>query len=614
MDIEILGTSAVEESLARTKYLRPYINTGDKEPSWDGNIYVYNHISCCKANLKGRVPVQVKGKKVKSISRNTISYSVQIADLKNYLRDGGIIYFIVYITSDCKKIYYSSLLPYDIKDIVKKAGKQKTISVQFEEFPDDEIEKTDLFLNFLKDRKLQGVLLTISDEDIKSLEAKENQEYTITFDTSNTNMEYPYEHLFDKSFYIYAKTDFGIKIPIKKASGIDSLKTKIQSAVYCGKKQYYDFYQVVKKKDSQEFCFGKGVSIAINKKQKTTQITYQGKGTLNQQIVDLAFFVNLVEAESAKLGEIIFPLKLDKEQSTDIAIFKEKLLYFQKVQRVLDFVGNKKELNVTSLEAGDWKKIDILIKVFIDKQLVKLTLTDEKTLLRLKIGNIGLILFSHRADNDKYRLSNIFKEKIDVCYNSEDEKNIELCLFCFFNKNDFLQASNLDYEKIYYDIIDVPGNKVYYNYVNALILQMLLAYDEGEVKDNDLLDCTIRLAEWLHSQTNGIIELLNYLQAQKRLRPLIKAELDKLHDLIENHNKSNSKYYHGLTQAELDNLHDLTDKHNMTALLLTGTYILLDDFSGAALHYDKLPIEKQEEFTKFPIYNLWKMEIPVLKK
>ena len=48
MDIEKLATSAVTGYISKTDYLSPFINEGDKEPSWDGNIYVFNNRSKSK--------------------------------------------------------------------------------------------------------------------------------------------------------------------------------------------------------------------------------------------------------------------------------------------------------------------------------------------------------------------------------------------------------------------------------------------------------------------------------------------------------------------------------------------------------------------------------------
>ena len=61
MDLEIMATSALKRSIAETELLSPFINEKDREPSWDGNIYIYSDCKKTKENLK-RVPVQVKGK------------------------------------------------------------------------------------------------------------------------------------------------------------------------------------------------------------------------------------------------------------------------------------------------------------------------------------------------------------------------------------------------------------------------------------------------------------------------------------------------------------------------------------------------------------------------
>ena len=61
MDIERLATSAVVERVSYCYGLSPFINDGDKEPSWDGNIYVYPNYKKKKSEMIAKVPVQVKG-------------------------------------------------------------------------------------------------------------------------------------------------------------------------------------------------------------------------------------------------------------------------------------------------------------------------------------------------------------------------------------------------------------------------------------------------------------------------------------------------------------------------------------------------------------------------
>ena len=64
MGIEKLATSAVESSIEKTDRLSSFINSGDKEPCWDGNIYIHEGKNHTKKNIK-KVATQVKGKKVK---------------------------------------------------------------------------------------------------------------------------------------------------------------------------------------------------------------------------------------------------------------------------------------------------------------------------------------------------------------------------------------------------------------------------------------------------------------------------------------------------------------------------------------------------------------------
>lgn len=42
MDIQKLATSAIEDAISKTDYITPYINSGDREPCWDGCLYAYS--------------------------------------------------------------------------------------------------------------------------------------------------------------------------------------------------------------------------------------------------------------------------------------------------------------------------------------------------------------------------------------------------------------------------------------------------------------------------------------------------------------------------------------------------------------------------------------------
>jgi len=106
MNSEMLGLSYLQIALGKTDHLVAHINSNDKEPSWDGDVEVYRkagHVHA-KADLILKVPVQVKGHCKPNLKKKSIKYSIQYADLKNYLAIGGTIFFVIYINETSKGI------------------------------------------------------------------------------------------------------------------------------------------------------------------------------------------------------------------------------------------------------------------------------------------------------------------------------------------------------------------------------------------------------------------------------------------------------------------------------------------------------------------------------
>ncbi|MBR2107489.1 MAG: hypothetical protein IJ937_09500 [Treponema sp.] len=100
MDIEQLAVAEIKKVISRTDYIKSFINDGDKEPCWDGNLYVYSDISQKNEYYKGKVPIQIKGKKCKKFSDKELKYLIRVVDLQNYSIEGGTIYFVVEITEN----------------------------------------------------------------------------------------------------------------------------------------------------------------------------------------------------------------------------------------------------------------------------------------------------------------------------------------------------------------------------------------------------------------------------------------------------------------------------------------------------------------------------------
>jgi len=59
-DIEHKAINELERFIEDSECIAPFIDENDKEPCWDGHLYIYSNACKGKEHLTGRVPVQVK--------------------------------------------------------------------------------------------------------------------------------------------------------------------------------------------------------------------------------------------------------------------------------------------------------------------------------------------------------------------------------------------------------------------------------------------------------------------------------------------------------------------------------------------------------------------------
>lgn len=208
MNSEMLGLSYLQIALGKTDHLVAHINSNDKEPSWDGDVEVYRkagHVHA-KADLILKVPVQVKGHCKPNLKKKSIKYSIQYADLKNYLAIGGTIFFVIYIndSGDKAAIYYVDLLPYDLKKHLKAydGDPYKYKSIELKAFPKKKNDIADVFLNFTHHMNMQRASINSTPVTLESLCTSDpaqfsNIELTMGYSTTSRNYQFPFDYFFD---------------------------------------------------------------------------------------------------------------------------------------------------------------------------------------------------------------------------------------------------------------------------------------------------------------------------------------------------------------------------------------------------------------------------------
>jgi len=137
INTEVIAVAKIMSEIGKSCYLSPFISSGDKEPSWDGNVYIYDNPSRRNNGNVRKIPVQVKGI-VGNIGRKngTYKYSVNKKDLENYKRDNGCLFFVAIInkiTKNADKIYYAELSVVICNNILDhmNTSNKKNSSIEF---------------------------------------------------------------------------------------------------------------------------------------------------------------------------------------------------------------------------------------------------------------------------------------------------------------------------------------------------------------------------------------------------------------------------------------------------------------------------------------------------
>ena len=585
MDSEKIATNHVELAISKAGHLVSHINSNDKEPSWDGDVEVYKksgHVHA-KADLILKVPVQVKGHIKPNLKKKSIKYSIQYSDLRNYLYVGGTIFFVVYFDKEDEHytIYYVGLLPFDLKKMLKdyKGDFSKCKSIELKVFPTKKEDIDDIFLNFAHHMNRQRAAINSAllsfDSDLPT------NTISLGYSTSAAkHYDLPLDYFFDHETYIYAVLPQKVELPIAHLDRIELFSFTRDAPISIDSKVYFESYTVTRSKSSTVIRFGKGIQMSFSTAQSLpTKFNFTLSGTLSERIKDAEFMVAALSAHHYEIngGKIAF----SEADCANLPTLQKKLSFLLDVKKTLEAVHATADLDCSSLSVTDNTNLSILRAALIDKEPIKMC-SSQSLLRSCHIANLELLLWVvPTEENSEYH--NIYDfNYVPLIYREFDKNDKEYpsTHFVMLNKDAMLKYCNIDYNALLDAVQHVPFSKDYSHSLNALLLEMLKAYDESKNSRIELLSTATTLALWIKDSdpyTEHPIAILNYLQSVKRSRTLTSTEQAEILSLIEAAQDNESIY--------------------------VGAYLLLDNPVAAKIHFDKLPEESQKFFESCPIYH-----------
>ena len=585
--IETLAVNAVKDSIVLTDCLDPFIADNDKEPSWDGFIYIYNSESKKKNNLQGRLAVQVKGKETKSAFKRKITHTVAVVDLKNYLYNGGVLYFVVHINSATQKrqIYYVDLTPVKIRIILREAKYQTTKNIEMSEFPSDSIHKQLIVKSCYDNCQRQA---SFSDADLPSIESLEKSGLleTLSIRIPATAGIDPIDALVENGGYLYANLK-GNAIPQPLEMIAKDLVVTEEKAVTVSVKDcvFYTSVQVKRDASTMKIVLGKSFFIILDKKSNKIKYRYESTDSLRSRAIDLDFMLSCIENEGFTYAGQFLPFKTSDTDFSNFEIKKEKscLDYFKQIICAFDALGCQKDLNLKSLTQDNYRNLDSLINAFVFHDTLPVSENkDLPPVFFISIKDLNFLVCLNPVDekSENYYLCDFFNCDFSVNIIDGSEKT-PVSQYVILSADALLQADNFKPERLLPSFQNMDDRYTAIGRANTFMLSLIEAYD----KDNnriEFLQAADEFADWIMEATEEelpySIRILNKLQITKRQKDLSDDQIKELYKVIESDAREDVK---------------------------TGAYLLLDQQQAAEIHFERIDKDMQEEFKKYPIYHFW---------
>lgn len=578
--IEMGAINSIKTIITKHDLMHPYIKDNEKEPTWDGFIYLYKSDDLKTEDIGCRVPVQIKGKnKEDLLDSPKIGFPVEYKHLRNFYNDGGVFYIVVVISNDKERtsVFYNPLTTIKLKELLKNTedkGPDQTKSITLQRLEGNDHEKLyKVLVQFGMDREKQGsgrgeiakkaidinmmnrvdsIVATsyLAETEIDIFKEISSGEISLYGHHADIGMWLPFEYSFQKGM-IFKKV-----IEIEKPLGIDGVN-------------YYDNYIVERKahKDGDEII---RVSENLTIDLFHGKFNFSPKGKIETLLRDVRFiraieYGNSFYLDNKKIlnfNNVNIPKKLDNKMDFVIKLngaFVE-----------IGFTCNKRVADFTE---ENWESINELL--IINDRKIKLEENCNGLWHMWYWDDKVVPLYLVRNNDEQIDVINWFTTKKYRVY-VEKDKVYHFPPFSLFKRDILEKLYDVDRSIWFKEIEKIENIKAVVEEIYQSFVELVAAYDitKNELYFDVAYQMINNVLEVLPEDEYGII---NKMQLVKRKRELSNDEVIKLEEI---ECKSNNS----LTKCAVN--------------------ILIDNKGRARKLISKLSAEEQKTFMSFPIYSL----------
>ena len=537
--IERKGIHVLNDFLMDSDLISPFLNVGDKEPSWDGNLYLYKKESQKIEELKAKIATQIKSRE--GAFEKVEKFCIKKTHLENYMKDGGVIYLRpVYKTKNDYRIYIKPLLPITIKEFLKDSPKNKnSISVEFIQL-NDCTHMLNL-LNFYIDNKPHQGNVFLND--------------LITEFPLNRKLVYkgfgknnPFDLFFSNTGFFYIEDD-DTKALLPTAIKVGSLSIEREINISVNGKVYFNSIQYEKNHNSKnEITIILNTALRIEFDKNNLQFNFKLKETDDSTIQDILtaidFFNDLNEFKKFFIDDKeVFPQDITINfEFPDISYWRNllKLLETLKIEtnKITKGYYSKNKRTFEDLYRVLYKKGKITFNENVEKHSIKLYEINENIIILYFIQNsdktyLGNDFFSEINDNNTYSV--LIKNQRYIC-----SRYLALAQILYKKHYDLVKPLVLHKDTVLKNLYKEFRAEIIGEY-NEFILFLINGFDK--YNNNEVLNMAEEISNFIKERNNDEqmeeILIINRFQIYRRRRELNDKEISVLIELKEKHKNDN---------------------------------------------------------------------------
>lgn len=579
--IESLAVNAVGDYFTKIERINPTIPVGDKEPSWDGFLYLYSDDSMKKDSLIGRIPIQVKGKQGEFVE--SLSYPINTSDLRNYMREGGCVYFVVLINDKQeRKIFHRMLIPVELQNILKGKEQQKSINVKMKplEGSDDDVYHS--LVDFYRDMKKQ------TGSPIKTLSLKELVDgnydtfrFSLSgFDASKESLE---SFITRKAICLYVKPmDANASdIPIQEGRCFLKLIQDVKQAVSVNGRVFYNSFEKTIDKNKVILGIGHCLKVAFDSQNPIVMsVNIKLEATeLKAMVQDIRFVLAAIGNKSFNIGDFQVDIPSDDESQKLYGLLKGEYARLQRVEILLERLHVIKGLDLSTMQKVDWETMNILMAGILDEKELALNVKESR-LHNIKVGNLMFLLIVCQQKSGKFRIFDYFTPPSALKLISPE--GYEASKYAVLGVDGYVRYDNIDFSNILPSISALKAKHEYVlDYARYEVFNMLKAcgkLDDDSKKRTILLNMSSDIIDWMIEETKDADEKLAY-ECYAYLVKFLK---------------------NSLAEEDIATLNGILYSDKGDDSLKANVALLLKNISAFDVFYSKMTKEEIEDFKKSP--------------